>query len=419
MATLLTPSCTSDGGLAMAWRTDNRHIPLLRLGATGTRERALQFPLTRALVRLANFLQQHREQICLEWEGFAATLLPAAEGLPALALRDHAAEILIAIVADLQATQSAQAQWEKSRGSARVGTNAPETAAQVHAVLRARAGFGITQLVAEFRALRAAVLRLWTDQLGVDDHASLDEVTRFNEAIDQAVAESVAHYHNEVEGARNLLMGMLGHDMRSPLNTVLVTASYLSALDAGQAVSDAAARLIRSSASLQALLDDLVDFNRIQLGLKLNVRRSEVDLAALVSDEVDQLRGAHAGRHVAVSARGDMHGLFDGPRVQQLLRNLVSNAIKYGTQSRPVLIDLMGDDDTVTIAVANHGPTIDVEPHEAIFDPLRRGSEQGDGMGLGLFIVKAITEAHRGEISVTSEDDRTVFSVRLPRTSPD
>src|SRR5690606_2204141 len=122
--------------------------------------------------------------------------------------------------------QTREAQSEKSKGRAPTQAGAPETAAQTHAVLRARSGFDINQLVAEYRALRASVLRLWMDAHSLE-RSGVEDVIRFNEAIDQAVAESVGHFHMQVERARNLLLGTLGHDMRSPLNTILVTASYL------------------------------------------------------------------------------------------------------------------------------------------------------------------------------------------------
>ena len=125
---------------------------------------------------------------------------------------------------------------------------APETAAQTHAILRARSGFDINQLASEYRALRASVLRLWTEACQPDD-INLEDVIRFNEAIDQALAESIEFFSEQVERARNLLLGMLGHDMRNPLNTIQMTASYLAALNAGAEVSEAAFRLIRSGAS--------------------------------------------------------------------------------------------------------------------------------------------------------------------------
>jgi hypothetical protein len=166
-------------------------------------------------MRLAQFISTEMEAILAEWESFASTLLPIAEGMSAFELRDHARQILEAIAKDLSAPQTRQEQFDKSRGLAAVPEGAPETAAQTHAVLRARRGFDINQLCAEYRALRAAVLRLWLDHGGAAPH-ELDDIIRFNEAIDQALTESISFFSSQVERSRNLLLGMLGHDMRSP-----------------------------------------------------------------------------------------------------------------------------------------------------------------------------------------------------------
>ena len=103
-------------------------------------------------MRLAEFIRDNMEAILAEWEAFAATLLPAATGLTPLALRDHAQPILEAVAKDLATPQTREAQAEKSRGRAPRVVGAPETAAQTHAVLRARGGFDINQLIAEYRA---------------------------------------------------------------------------------------------------------------------------------------------------------------------------------------------------------------------------------------------------------------------------
>jgi signal transduction histidine kinase len=311
-------------------------------------------------------------------------------------------------------------QSEKAKGRAPTEAGAPETAAQTHAVLRARDGFDINQLVAEYRALRASVLRRWMDSR-LPNPPEVEDVIRFNEAIDQAVAESVGHFHAQVERDRALLLGMLGHDMRNPLNTILTTASYLAALNAGEQVSVAAARLLRSGTSMQALLDQLMDFNRTQLGLGLPVVPSEVDLAALVADELEQWRGAHPNRRIELTATGDPRGRWDGTRMQQLLRNLVSNAIKYGSPDTPVRVALCGEEADVRLEVTNHGPALDPSALSQLFDPLRRGSAQEashdaqGGLGLGLFIVREIARAHGGEVEVRSEEGETTFAVRLPR----
>jgi signal transduction histidine kinase len=370
-------------------------------------------------MRLAEFIRRNMETILVEWEAFAATLLPAASGLTSLALRDHAPHILAAVAKDLRTFQTREEQSEKSKGRGPNAQGTSETAAQTHAVLRARGGFDMNQLVAEYRALRASVLRLWMDANSLDQ-TEVEDIIRFNEAIDQAVAESVGHFQGHVEQARNLLLGMLGHDMRSPLSTILTTASYLAALNAGEQVSNAAVRLIRSGESMQALLDDLVDFNRTKLGLGITVVPSEVDLALSVADELEQLRGAHPHRRIELAVTGDCRGRWDGPRLQQSLRNLVSNAFKYGAPDTPVRVALRGEEGEIRLEVTNSGPPIDPSALSKIFDPLTRGVSRGDrddrgSLGLGLFIVREIAEAHGGQVQVHSDGGETTFAVRLPR----
>jgi signal transduction histidine kinase len=370
-------------------------------------------------VRLADFILRDMPRILEEWEAFAASLLPAASGLTSSVLRDHAPQILEAIARDLTTFQSRHEQSEKSKGRAPRIEGAPETAAQTHAVLRARSGFDLNQLVAEYRALRASVLRLWMDAVPFDETA-VEDMIRFNEAIDQAISESVAHFHGLVESYRNLLLGMLGHDMRNPLNSILLTAQYLGRLNAGDEVSEAAGYLIRSGASMQALLDDLTDFNRTNLGLGLRIVPADVDLAQAAGDELEQFRAAHPKRRFELSVRGDTRGRWDGARVQQMLRNLLSNALRYGSPDLPIRVTLDGGPPELRLEVHNSG-RVDPAELRALYDPLRRGSvgqksrDSRDGLGLGLFIVHEIARAHGGEVEASCEGDRTTFSVRLPR----
>ena len=334
-------------------------------------------------------------------------------------MRDHASQILAAVANDLTTAQTREEQSEKSKGRAPMPEGAPETAAQTHAVLRARSGFDINQLVAEYRALRASVLRLWMDVTPLNQVA-VQDLIRFNEAIDQAVAESVGHFHAQVARTRNLLLGMLGHDMRNPLGTIRMTASHLVALNAGEQVSAAAGRLIRSGASIQTLLDELVDFSRTNLGLGIKVIPSDVDLEAAVVDELEQFRGAHPQRRIELAVTGDCCGQWDGARLQQALRNLVSNAIKYSTPDTPVRVALRGEEANMHLEVTNTGPPVEAHAVREIFDPLKRGMARGDwqdrdSLGLGLFIVREIAQAHGGEVTVSSSGGDTTFAIHLPR----
>ena len=371
-------------------------------------------------MRLADFILRQPEPILAQWEAFAASLVPAAAIMEPSALRDHAPEILRAVAKDLQTAQTREAQHEKSVGRAPAPINATETAAQTHALLRARSGFNIKQLTAEYRALRASVLRLWMDDCAPDT-PHLDDIIRFDEAIDQALAESVDFFSAQVEQSRNLLLGMLGHDMRSPLQAIQMTASYLEALNAGERVSDAAGRLIRSGARMQALLDDLCDFNRTKLGLGINVIPKRVNLADVLAEELEELRAIHPNRQIELHVTGDPQGVWDGQRLQQLLGNLVLNALKYGAQDTPVRVMVTCEATHIRIDVSNRGPAIERETLARIFDPLMRGQEhrskddRAGNLGLGLYIASEIAKAHNGAIEAHSDETETSFSVSLPR----
>jgi signal transduction histidine kinase len=375
-------------------------------------------------MRLTEFILENLEAILAEWEKFATTLLPAATDMTPLALRDHAPGILQAVAKDITTAQTREEQGQKSKGRAPEVADAPDTAAQTHAVLRAQSGFDITQLVAEYRALRASVLRLWIDA-GPLDTQSTEDMIRFNEAIDQAVAESVGHFHAQMERSRNLFLGMLGHDMRTPLNAILATASLLASISAGAQVSAAAERLIRSGAAMRALLDDLTDFNRTQLGLGIKIEPADIVLAKELADELAQLRCAYPNRRIEFAVTGDTRGHLDGARLKQVLRNLVSNGLAYGSPDTPVRVALVGEEAEVRFKVANEGPITDASSYNRLFDPLKRGlaqtssHEDQDGFGLGLFIVHQIVLAHGGRVEASSDGDReTTFTVRLPRQKP-
>lgn len=372
-------------------------------------------------MRLAEFITREIESILEHWEAFASTRLPAAGHMKPLELRDHARQILEAVVIDLSTPQTKQAQAAKSMGLSAGPFPAAETAAQTHAILRARSGFDINQLASEYRALRASVLRLWRDAC-VLDPSQLEDVMRFNEAIDQALAESIAFFNGQVEQSRNLLLGMLGHDMRSPLQTILMTATYLARLNAGASITNAARRLIDSGAQMRGLLDDLVDFNRTQLGLGISISPCDADLEVLCEEEVEQLRAGHPGHEVQLEVVGDCHGCWDAKRLRQLLGNLTVNAIKYGEGNKPVRVSVIGRATDVRIEVRNEGRAIPRATLAQIFQPLKRGSDeqsQSDGsLGLGLYIASEIAKAHGGEVEARSENTATVFAVSLPRRLP-
>jgi hypothetical protein len=364
------------------------------------------------------------ERILAEWETFAATHLPAAANMDSLALRDHAPEILHSIVLDLNSSRGTYEPDQNATGHAQVLRDASHTAAQTHALLRAQVGFSVVQLASEYRALRASVLRLWTEasrHSAPELIALLQDTQRFNEAIDHALVESIAFFTQEVERTRNLLLAVVGHDLRNPLDTIMVTAHYLSKLRIEGVGPEVIARLSRSGARIKHLLDDLLDYNRATLGNGIPIAVADIDLAEVCALEIDGLQTAHPDRVISFIAKGNLRGVWDAARIQQILSNLLKNALDYGARDAAIEVQATELEREVLLSVRNRGAPIPPATLRNIFEPLRRGAgghdrpETGSNLGLGLFIAQEIARAHGGTIHVSSDEHETTFTVNLPR----
>jgi len=368
-------------------------------------------------MRLADFIEHEREAILSRWEEFAGTLLPASRGLDSLALRDHADQMLRAICADLRSAQTREEQELKSRGGAPAAL--PATAAQTHAVLRATGGFTIRQLVGEYRALRASVLRQYLDS-EVEAAGLLEDVGRFNEAIDQAIAESVDTFASEVDRWRNIFLGVLGHDLRGPLNAIQLTAALLSQNSPDAEHTALVDRLQKSGLRMSELLDDLLDFNRVSVGGHLDIDARDADVVECCRHEVELQRASHPAAHIELTVDDAYPGLWDTSRIRQALGNLITNAVTYGNGG-PVHVIVQSDGDQLVLAVENEGAQLTTLDKQTIFNPLVRGSSTANDrerahLGLGLFIVRQTAEGHGGRVDAESIDGRTRFSMVLPRS---
>src|SRR4051812_9981349 len=179
-------------------------------------------------MRLADFILANIEPILVEWEAFARGIWPGPATDPR-ELRDHAADILRATAWDMQSPQTAAQQSDKSRGDGDPGNGSAriDGASDVHAVGRVRSGFDMMSVVAEYRALRASVIRLWRDSAPTPDVRDLDDLTRFNESIDQSLTEAVRSYTQRVDRSRQMFLAILAHDLRNPLNSMTMSAEAL------------------------------------------------------------------------------------------------------------------------------------------------------------------------------------------------
>src|SRR4051794_10651796 len=178
-------------------------------------------------MRLSDFIASNLESVLAEWEEFARTHIPAGESMDVAGLRDHAADILKTVARDLRTPQTEAERGEKAQGDAEPRPGAADTAAETHGALRAEAGFTLGQMVSEFRALRASVTRLWRAAGAGRGASDFEDVTRFNEAIDQALAESLTRYARDLEHSKEMFLAILGHDVRTPLGSIMMSATGL------------------------------------------------------------------------------------------------------------------------------------------------------------------------------------------------
>jgi len=371
-------------------------------------------------MRLSQFIAEASVRIIAEWEIFARGCLPAANTMDLDERRDHIAGMLTAISEDLETEQTKREQRKKAHGN----EDAPEdshTASTAHGSERAASGYTAVQMVSEFRALRASVLRLWTEAQSEFNRANLDEITRFNEAIDQLLAESMTRYGQDVERLKDVFLGVLGHDLRNPLGAIMMSATLIMTKEGPEwEHSRTAARILTSGTRMEGLIGDLLDFTRARLGAGIPLTRSDVDLAAECRKTVDEIAAFHPGCNVSFQATGDLRGRWDSARIAQALSNLLGNAIQHGAKHRPIGVTLRGEAERVVLSVHNEGRPIPKRHLNDIFNPFRQLDPEHatSNVGLGLYIVEAIVTAHGGTVDVESSGDvGTTFTIRLPRVA--
>ncbi len=374
-------------------------------------------------MRLADFILDNLEPILQSWEDFARTIPGAPHSMDVEALRDHAEQMLRTIADDLRTSQSVTQQIDKSIGKAY--RESGETAAETHAILRHDAGFSIDEMVSEYRALRSSVLRKWLGAIKSGTDFEVGDMTRFNEAIDQALAESVASYSKSVTATRNVFLGILGHDLRTPLGAIQLGAEVLLLDDTLNAKPTMlASRIYTSAKRANKIVTDLLDFTRSQSGAGIPVHRTESNLSTVCEGMVEEVRAYNPEHQIVYETSGNLTGLFDASRMEQVFSNLISNAVHHGSKATPIWVGMHAEQAHAVFTVHNQGEPIAEDARADIFNPMSRHSQYAEGehgpnsgLGLGLYIASEIVSAHIGTIDVKSAADLgTTFTVRLPLT---
>ena len=312
----------------------------------------------------------------------ARHLAPRRDGRAA-EVRDDAEDILRATALDMQSDQTGAQQAEKSKGASRPwDESGPDAGIVIPRSGRVGSGFDLWAVIAEYRALRASVLRLWRESDPAPDLRDLDDLTRFNESIDQSLTHAVRSYAEQVERDREALLAneqasrrgrrsrqprkdvflaTLSHEMRTPLNAIVGWLSILRHEDAETRHLQEGLKVIERNTKAQVqLIDDLLDVSRIVSG-KLRVDIRPCELADVINAGVNAVRPAAEARGITLDVQLDpsASGAWcDSVRIQQVVWNLVSNAVKFTPKGGRVDVTLSREQSSFQIQVSDNGQGI-------------------------------------------------------------
>jgi PAS domain S-box-containing protein len=261
-------------------------------------------------------------------------------------------------------------------------------------------------------------LRALADQDGV--HRGFVKITRDISERKRVEAELSKRAEFEQQ-----LIGIVSHDLRTPLSAISLAAALLLRSPGLSAQHTNTLGRIRSSADRALrLIASLLDFTQARIGGGFVLKYAPLDLHEFTDQVVEELRVAHQARELLFESDGDGRGEWDPDRLAQLLTNLINNALIHGLEDAPVKVRVYDQSGAVVISIHNEGATIPPAELPHLFEPMRRGSgaarsKKTKSIGLGLYIVQEIVHAHAGMIGVESTDEKgTTFTVRLPRHPP-
>ena len=376
------------------------------------------------MMSLPGFIAGNIEAILVEWEAFARGIWPQGTVADPAELRDSAEQILLAIVADMSQLQSSSEQSAKSRGHGADNTQSDDLnhASEVHGTARVGSGLNIRQVVSEYRALRASVLRLWQPSNPAPNSRDLDEMIRFNEAIDQSLTRAISAFTRRLDTTRDMFLAILGHDLRNPLAAITLSAKLASAALSTPEQAELLSQIVSSAAAISDLVSDLIQFASSTMGVNLPLTLAPVDIRRLCDEVVRESSAAHDGRRIELHVNGNRIGRWDAHRLRQMIQNLLSNAVQHGSATEPITLhlDCSGEKST-EIKIHNGGTPIPPNLLPVIFDPLVRGNidpakpRKPGSVGLGLYIAREIARSHGGTINMTSSaNEGTTATVHLP-----
>jgi len=222
------------------------------------------------------------------------------------------------------------------------------------------------------------------------------------------------------ERARDTLFATLGHDLRDPLQAILMAAQMLELQeDSNPTKTLLSKRIVNSGGRMKRLISEVLDVSRIQSGQGLSVNPVATDIHALLHDLRREVMTAHPSLQIELECDSACVALIDPDRLSQVITNLLGNARHHGDKEKPIVIHASSTTKMLTIAVSNHGAEIDLKMLPNLFNPFKPTSHNNQrhpqGLGLGLYIVSEIVKGHQGNIDAMCADGKITFTMNFPK----
>jgi signal transduction histidine kinase len=352
---------------------------------------------------IASFLRHEQATIAVLWEREVRADQPAiAPSRPVLS--DHLAQVLDGLADYIDGNVD---RAEEAFGALVEGP----------ALARLGYGVGLETLTREYSKLRMVLMKRLL-MLGITEPR--DSILAMHEGMDRAMSEAMTRYAARREEVRERFITILGHDLRDPLATAIISANGLAAnprIDKEHRM--VASRISRACSRMQRMINDVLDFARGHLGSGIPAHPVPADMGDIIRAATDEAIGANPQRKITCDIHGDLHGIFDRDRVHQAITNLIANAVHHTHDSIEIIAHEAEDHHAVITEVISHGSPIPDDIRRRIFDPFASFADDGPsrrhGLGLGLYIVQQIALAHGGTCNVDVRPDANAFVITWPR----
>ncbi len=355
-------------------------------------------------------LRRRAAEVMNRWVARAIVEVGAAGDQASLALRNSLPEYL-ELLAD--ALSKTRARTDANRAADRIDS---ERVGREHGHERATSpGYTVDQLIFEYHILRQVICQV------LEEDAPLTPTEReiITLSIEQAVNDAASQFSDTLRNVQQHLTRALAHDLRGPMTAARLHAEYiLRSPDDVERCVESAVRIVESMDRLETMTTDILDAGLLRAGYTLPLQLSECDLERVLHEAVAAMLPADPTRLV-LDTSGPCIGWWDRDALRRIVDNLVSNAFKYGAPHTPVTLRLDQSPEDATVSVHNAGRPIPPDEQALFFQQFRRTRPAAaPGWGLGLTIVKGLTEAHGGRVDVDSREGYgTTFSVTLPKRS--